>query len=291
MQALRTAAPYIRKFRGAVFVVKLGGEVLDAPDAVRSVAEQADLLWQLGIRLVVVHGGGSAIDRLTEKSGLEVEKVAGRRVTSPDVLEAVKMTLGGSVHLDLVAAFVAAGLPAVGLTGLDAAMLPATRRPPVSMDVEGERRTVDFGSVGDLGTIDAQLPKDLLAGGYMPVVAPLTSDGAGNVLNTNADTVAAALAAAMGAEKLLFLLRVPGILRDPNDPSTVVPFATTSNLAELEASGVVTGGMLPKLAATRKALEGGVTAVHLLSAFAPEALLIELFTNEGIGTMIRDVAE
>jgi len=287
MQALRTAAPFLSQFRGQIFVVKLGGEVLDAPNALKSVAEQLALFWHLGMRIVLVHGGGTSVDALSKRLDLPIEKVNGRRVTSPEVLEAVKMTLAGQVHVNVLAAMRQIGLPVVGLTGVDAGLIKAEKRPPVKMNVDGKDQLVDFGAVGDVKQVHPEVIEHLLQGGYMPVIAPLSGNDEGDVFNTNADTVAATLAASLGAEKLMFVLRVPGLLKDVEQPNSLIPFLGLAETQELIGEGVASGGMLPKLAAAKTALESGVKAVHLVSAFAPDALLIEVFTNEGSGTMIR----
>lgn len=287
MDALRTAAPFLSQFRGQAFVVKLGGEVLEAPTALRNVAEQLALLWHLGMRLVIVHGGGTAIDEFSHKLGVRVKKFAGRRVTSDEALDVVKMTLAGQTHVDLLAALRGVGLPVVGLTGLDAGLLNAHKRPPVEIEEDGEKREVDFGWVGDVDSVNVDLLKHQLDGGYLPVIAPLSGNAEGHVFNTNADTAAAEVAAAMQAEKLIFVLSVPGVLRDVENPGSVVPFLKLSEVEGLIQDGTVSKGMLPKLAATRKAIERGVHSVHLISGLTPDALLTEVFTNEGSGTMIR----
>lgn len=279
---LRIAARHVRQFRGKIFVVKLGGELLDDPATTRSIAEQLALLWSFSIPLVVVHGGGTRLDRLCDTLDLDIVKAAGRRVTSPEVLEAAKMAIRGDVQMTLVAALESAGIPAVGLSGLDGGLIRATRRPPVEVD----GAEVDFGLVGDIEQVNPALVTNLLAGGFVPVVAPFTADRSGQVYNTNADTVAAALAVALGAQKLLFLVRVPGLLRDASDPSSLVPLADAATLDSLAASGAIQGGMRPKIAAARQALDAGVASVHLVSGLGPDNLLIEVFTNEGSGTML-----
>ncbi len=283
LMSLRAAAPYLRQFRNQTFVVKVGGEVLEDPGACASVCEQVALLWNLGIRLVLVHGGGAGLDRLSAELGLPVTKVAGRRVTDAPTLRAAIMAFAGEAHTTFLAALGKAGLAPVGLSGVDAGLLKSHRRAPQTVDGEA----VDFGFVGDLDAVDPHVLKHLLEGGFLPVVAPLSADGQGQVYNTNADTVAAALASALGAEKLIFLLGVPGLLRDANQPSSLVPFATPGDLAQLESAGAIGGGMKPKLAAVKMALAAGVHSVHLVSGLTPEALLVEIFTNEGSGTMIQ----
>jgi acetylglutamate kinase len=286
---LRAAVPYLRQFRGKTFVVKVGGEILENQAARKGVAEQLALLWHLGIKLVVVHGGGAAIDDVCARLQLPTTKIAGRRVTSPEVLKVVKMVLAGDVHVDLTAQLRAAGLPVVGISGVDTGVLRAQKRPPVQVREDGatESREVDYGLVGDLVPTEPTLVHHLLNGSFVPLVAPLAGSDTGEVFNTNADTVAAALAGTLHAEKLIFMLAVPGLMRDAKQPQTLIPYATNHDIDHLITEGVVTGGMRPKLAAAMSALEAGVHSVHLVSGFTPDALLGEIFTNEGSGTMLR----
>ncbi|MCA1798753.1 MAG: acetylglutamate kinase [Xanthomonadaceae bacterium] len=281
--SLRSVARYVRQFRNKVFVVKLGGEVLSDPGIRRGVCEQLALLASFSMRIIVVHGGGNGLDSICASLDIPVEKRDGRRVTSPQVLDVAKMVFAGSVHMDLLAELRAAGMACVGLTGVDAGLLHATRRPPVALPDGG---STDFGLVGDITTVDPAILSHLLAGGYTPVVAPLSGDDDGAVYNTNADTIAAALAGAVGAEKLFFMLKVPGVLRDVSNPSTLVPYATVADLDAMVADGSLAGGMLPKFAAIRAALAGGVRSAHLVSGLTADALLAEVFTNEGSGTMV-----
>jgi len=274
-EALHSAAKYVRQFRGKPFVVKLGGEILEDPALARAVCVQLALLWSFSIPLVIVHGGGTALDALCTGLGLATTKVAGRRVTSPEVLDAAKMAFKGRVQMDLLAALEAAGLPAVGISGQDAGLIRSHLRPV---------QDVDYGLVADVDGVDTALLKTLLQGGFVPVVAPFSATAQGQVLNTNADTVAAELAVALGVEKLFFILKVPGLLRDLAEPTSLVPLADLATLAELQ--GAIKDGMRPKIAAAKRALEGGVKSVHLVSGSRPDAILAEVFTNEGSGTML-----
>jgi acetylglutamate kinase len=281
-EALRNAAQYVRKFRHRPFVVKLGGEILEDPMLRRSVCEQLALLWSFSIPLVIVHGGGAGLDSLCATLGLPTTKVAGRRVTSPEVLDAAKMAFKGKIQMDLLSDLEASGLPAVGLSGQDAGLIRSVKRPPVQVD----GAEVDYGMVGDVISVDPAVLKQLLAGGFVPVVAPFSVTAQGQLLNTNADTVAAEVAAALGVEKLFFVLKVPGLLTDVAVPSSLVPLADLAKVDELTAAGSVKDGMRPKLAAARKALNAGVASVHLVSGVRADAILAEVFTNEGSGTML-----
>jgi acetylglutamate kinase len=290
--ALKNMARYLREFRGKTFVIKLGGEVLDNPEARKAVAEQLGVLWTLSIRMVIVHGGGSGIDSLCEKLNLPIEKVQGRRVTSPEVLETVKMVLAGSVHTDLLAQLNAAGLPCVGLSGIDAGMIRAHQRPAMYVGqhldgpLKGQAKLIDYGYVADIDGVDPKLINTLLAQDYVPVICPLTADAKGQVLNTNADTIAASIASSVQAEKLFFVLKVAGLLKDMSNPASVISFAALSELDEMVARGEVSGGMLPKTTAIRNALNNSVQSVHMVSGMLPDALLVEVFTNEGAGTKL-----
>ena len=278
---LRSAARYVRSFRDKIFVVKLGGEILEDPQMRRNVCGQLALLWGFSIPVVVVHGGGTGLDSLCQSMGLPVEKAAGRRITPPAVLDAAKMTFR-RLQMDLVADLEATGIPAVGVSGVDSGLVKGRKRPPVAVD--GQR--VDYGMVGDITGVDPSLLRHLIAGNYVPVVAPFSVDENGQVLNTNADTVASEIAIALKVEKLFFMLKVPGLLTDVTDPSSLVPFADLAKLDAMEETGAIKSGMRPKLTAARKALNAGVNSVHLVSGVLPDAILAEVFTNEGSGTMI-----
>ena len=285
--ALKGLSKYLRQFRGQTFVIKLGGEVLEDPEARKAVCEQIGVLWTLSIRLVIVHGGGTRIDEICTKLDLPVEKVQGRRVTSAPVLDVVKMVLAGSVHTDLLAQLNAAGVPAVGLSGIDAGLIKVHRRAPIYLGEEnGKAKILDYGMVGDVDGVDVKLLNLLGENDYVPVICPLTATADGQVLNTNADSIAASVASALSAEKLFFVLKIAGLLKDMNNPNSVISYAPLSKLDEMVARGEITGGMLPKTAAIRSALNGSVRSVHLVSGGQADSLLVEVFTNEGAGTMI-----
>ncbi len=284
---LKEALDYTRLYRDQVFVIKLGGEVVASPEALDEVAIQIALLESLSIRIVVVHGGGPQASALSRRLGIEPEIVAGRRVTSPEVLEVAKMVYSGTINVDILAALRAHGVPAVGLSGIDAGLVTTRRRPPVAVrDDDGNERLVDFGEVGDVVAVDPSLIELLLPRGYVPVVASLAADGDGKPLNINADTLAEALARALAAKKLIYLTGAPGLLRDPDDPSSLVAFAGPEDLESMLAAGTVRGGMRPKVEACLRAVAGGVRRTHIIDGRVPDALLIEVFTGSGSGTMI-----
>jgi len=283
---LKDAAKYVRVFRNKPFVVKIGGDILADGALRKSICGQLALLSSFGIPLVVVHGGGPAVDMMCQHLGLATRKIAGRRVTTPEVLEAAKMVLKGGVQMELIADLQDAGLLAVGLSGQDAGLLRAGRRPPVALDGQN----VDFGCVGDIEFSEPRVLRVLIDGGYVPVVAPFTADSTQRILNTNADSVAAAIAAALKAEKLFFVLKEPGVLSDPENPHSLLPFVDLRKIRELEASGAIQTGMRPKIAAAVSALGAGVTSVHFVSGILPDSILAEVFTNEGSGTMLVEKA-
>lgn len=284
---LKGALRYVRAYRGSTFVLKLGGEVLADGEALEGLAGQMALLSSIGIRLVVVHGGGPQVNALSRRLGFEPKLVAGRRVTDAPSLEAVKMVCGGSLNLELVGALVRHGVHAVGLSGVDAGTLQATRRAPLEVqDDEGRRQVVDFGFVGDIQKVDPALLLALLDGHFVPVLASLAGDADGHALNVNADTVAESVARALKAEKLIFLTGAPGVMRNRLDPKTVLPFASPEELRPLLDSGAIAGGMRPKVEACIRAATGGVARTHIVDGRAHDALLVEVFTGSGSGTMI-----
>jgi acetylglutamate kinase len=284
---LKGALRYVRAYRDHVFVVKLGGDVLSEPETLDSVAGQLALLSSLSIRIVVVHGGGPQATALSRRLGVEPRLVAGRRVTDDGALDVAKMVYAGQINVDLLAALRDHRVQAVGLSGVDAELITAHRRPPVSVvDDAGATVRVDYGHVGDIDRVDPRVLLTLMEARMVPVVASLAGGESGEVYNVNADTVAEALAVALRAHKLIFLTGAPGVLRDRDDPSTLVTFADPDDLAGLLANGVLTGGMRPKVEACMRAATGGVERTHIIDGRAPDALLLEVFTGAGCGTMI-----
>jgi acetylglutamate kinase len=280
--ALKHAVPYIRIFKGKTFVLKAGGGALERESTARDLIEQIEVLHQVGIRVVLVHGGGTQSTGLAQALGAETRFVEGRRVTDAKALEVATMVLNGAVNTHLLAVCRSVGLPAVGVSGVDAGLIQARKRPPVR--VSGEM--VDFGFVGDVEGVDPKVLTDLMDAGYVPVVSPLSAAGDGTVLNINADTIASALAVALQAEKLLFLTGAPGILERADDPGSLVSYTDLAGLRRLRDEGGLVRGMLPKTSAIEAAIHGGVRRVHILSHDLPDGLLAEVFTNEGVGTLV-----
>jgi acetylglutamate kinase len=284
---LKGALRYVRAYRDHIFVVKLGGEVLKDGHALDGVAAQISLLHSLGIRIVVVHGGGPQATALSRRLGVEPRIVAGRRVTDDEALEVAKMVYAGTLNVAVLAALRSHQLQAVGLSGVDAELITARKRPPVRVvDDAGASVTVDYGHVGDIESVDPLVLTTLMEARFVPVVASLAGDDAGRVFNVNADTVAESLAIALRAQKLVYLTSVPGVLRDPKDPSSLVTFADPDDLADLMARGALSGGMRPKVEACIRAATGGVERTHIIDGRTPDSLLLEVFTGAGYGTMI-----
>ena len=275
--ALKMAAPYIRLYKGKTFVLKAGGAIFASEQRTRALLEQVALLHQLGIRVVFVHGGGPQSTDLAKALGIETRVVEGRRVTCEKTLEVTTMVLNGLVNTRILALCRQLKLPAVGLSGVDAGLIKARKRPP---------QPVDFGYVGDIVEVDAEVLEKQLQLGYVPVVSPLSADNSGTILNINADTVASALAVAMKAEKLILATGAPGILENPKDPQSLVSYTDLAGLERLKRTGSLEDGMMPKASSIESALNGGVPRVHVISFQEPEALLLEVFTNEGTGTLV-----
>lgn len=280
--ALKHAVPYIRIFKGKTFVLKAGGGALEREATLRALIEQVEVLHQVGIRVVLVHGGGAQTSELSRALGAEARFVEGRRVTDDKALEVAVMTINGAVNTRILAACRGVGLPAVGLSGVDAGLVNARKRPPVRVGDE----MVDYGLVGDVVAVDPRVLTQLMDAGYVPVVSPLCAAADGTLLNINADTVASALAVALKAEKLLFLTGAAGILELPDQPGSLVSYTDLAGLRRLRDDGGLVSGMLPKTSAIEAAIQGGVRRVHILSYDLPDGLLAEVFTNEGVGTLV-----
>lgn len=282
VSALKHAAPYIRLFKRKVFVLKAGGEVFADADSTRQLMTQVGILHQVGIRIVLVHGGGPQSTELAKALGVSSEFIEGRRVTNAESLNVSAMVLNGQINTRILAACRDLDIPAVGISGVDAGLIRAHRRPPVDTG-NGE---VDYGFVGDIDSVDADIVRKQLDNGLMPVISPLSADEDGELLNINADTVAAAIAAELDAEKLILATGAAGILEDINDPRSLVSYIDRKGLETLKKNGTLADGMLPKAAAIDFALQHGVKRVHIISHALQDSLLLEVFTNEGTGTLV-----
>lgn len=288
LELLREALPYIRRFKGKTFVVKLGGRLAGHEEALLSLAEEIALLDQVGFRLLLVHGGGEQVNELAARLGIEQKIVHGRRVTDSATLELAKMVFSGKVRTDILSVLRRLGVHTVGLSGLDGGTIRARKRAIQKLkDKEtGKDVWVDFGHVGDIVQVDDRLLSLLLENGYVPVISSLGADDEGNVYNINADTVASEIAGHLRAEKLIFLSDVDGILRRRDDPSSRISHLTLEEAELLLSDDSIDAGMIPKVAAIVALLKRGVRSAHVVSGLRRNALLQEVFTAQGAGTMI-----
>jgi acetylglutamate kinase len=288
LDLLREALPYIQRFKGQTFVVKLSGKATEDHDNLTSLAEELALLHQVGMRICVVHGGGKQLSDLAMKMGVEQTIINGRRVTDDATLEMAKMIFAGTINTDILSALRHRRVEAVGLSGVDGNIVHAERRPPKEIlnRETGEHEHVDFGHVGDVVQINSRLLTVLLDQGYLPVISSLGADDEGTVFNINADTIAAEIAVQLKAEKLILLTDVDGIYLRADDPATKLSRLTAAEADELISQGTATGGMIPKLQSITTLLRRGVHSAHIINGTARNALLSEIFTDEGTGTMI-----
>lgn len=277
-EVLAQAFPYIERYKGKTVVVKYGGAAMVNESAREAVMQDLLLMAAVGIRTVLVHGGGPEIDAMLRRLGKEPEFVGGLRYTDEETMEVVQMVLAGKVNKDIVALIQLGGGKAMGLCGADGGLLMARRH-------EGK---ADLGLVGDITAVGTGVLKAALDSGFIPVIATVALDdsGTGLLYNVNADTAAAEIAVALGAEKLMLLTDVPGILRDPQDTGTLIAELGRGEVAGLIESGIVSGGMIPKVECCARAVDGGVSRAHIVDGRSPHSLLLEVFSDRGIGTMI-----
>jgi acetylglutamate kinase len=288
LDLLREALPYIQRFKGQTFVVKLSGKATEDHANLSSLAEELALLHQVSIRICVVHGGGKQLSELALRMGVEQTIIDGRRVTDDATLEMAKMIFAGKINTEILAALRNRGVEAVGLSGVDGNIVHAERRPPKEIlnRETGIRAEVDFGHVGDVVKINARLLMVLLGEGYLPVISSLGADDEGTIFNINADTIAAEIAVQLRAEKLILLSDVDGLYLRPGDPETKLSQLTANEADALINDGSATGGMIPKLQSICELLRRGVHSAHIISGTNRNALLSEIFTDSGTGTMI-----
>ncbi len=290
LELLREALPYIQKFKGKTFVVKFSGKVTEDKENLASLAEELALLHQVGIKICVIHGGGKQLSELANKLGVAQTVIEGRRVTDDDTLELAKMIFAGKINTDILAALRNRGIEAVGLSGIDGNIVHAEKRPPkeITNKQTGEIETIDFGNVGDVLQINTRLLSILLEAGYLPVVSSLGADDDGQIFNINADTIASEIAVKLEAEKLVLLSDVNGIYLDAKDETTKLSRISVKDAEEMIQSGKATGGMIPKLQNLMNVLSRGVKSAHVIGGNVRNALLSEVFTDEGTGTMISE---
>ena len=273
-EVLTAALPYIKKYSGKTVVIKYGGNAMINEELKQQVMEDIALLWLIGVKVVLVHGGGPEISDTMKKLGKQAVFIDGLRVTDKETVDIVQMVLAGKINKTLVNLIQMKGGHAVGLSGIDGGILEAT--------VKDER----LGFVGEVTKVRPQPILDLLEKNYIPVVSTVASDRQGNTYNINGDTAAAYLAGALGAERLIMMTDIAGILRDKDDPSTLIPYITVSDARKLYDEGVISGGMIPKVDCCIEALEHGVNNVVIMDGRIPHSILMELLTDEGAGTMV-----
>ncbi len=275
-EVLIEALPYIQKFNRKIIVVKYGGSAMSNEELQKNVIKDVTLLKLVGFKPIIVHGGGKAISTWVKKVGKEAEFVNGLRVTDAETMEIAEMVLG-RVNKRLVSMVQELGVKAVGISGKDGGLLKVNKKYSNGQDI---------GFVGDVKEVDAKILYDLLENDFLPIVAPIGMDDNFETYNINADDAACAIAKAVGADKLVFLTDVEGLYRDFNDKSTFISRLTASEADELIGSGIIGGGMLPKLNNCTSAIKNGVSRVHILDGRVPHCLLLEIFTKQGIGTAI-----
>ena len=273
-EVLTEALPYIRRYNGKTVVIKYGGNAMINYQLKQQVMEDIVLLWLIGIRVVLVHGGGPEINELMNRLGKKPVFVDGLRVTDKETVDIVQMVLAGKVNKTLVGLLETKGGKALGLSGMDGRLIECVPK--------DER----LGYVGDIVNINIQPVEDLLSKGYIPVISTLGCDRAGNTYNINGDTAAAHIAGALKAERLIMMTDVAGVLMDKDDPGTLVPQLTVSQAQELKGQNVISGGMIPKVDCCIEAIRAGVKHVVMMDGRVPHSILMELLTDEGAGTMV-----
>ncbi|MBQ9148108.1 MAG: acetylglutamate kinase [Oscillospiraceae bacterium] len=273
-EVLTAALPYIRRYSGKIVVIKYGGNAMINEDLKQQVMEDIALLWLIGVKVVLVHGGGPEISETMKRLGKESVFVNGLRVTDKETVDIVQMVLAGKINKTLVNLIQMKGGHAVGLSGIDGGIIEATMKDEA------------LGYVGEITKIRTQPIVDLLEKNYIPVISTVASDRQGNTYNINGDTAAAYIAGALGAERLIMMTDIAGILLDKDDPSTLIPHITVEEAKGLYGSGVISGGMIPKVDCCIEALEHGVNNVVIMDGRIPHSILMELLTDEGAGTMV-----
>ncbi len=282
------ALPYIKKFHNKKIMIKYGGHAMIDEQAMSSTARDTVLLKYVGMQPLVVHGGGPEISRSMDKMGKAPKFVGGLRVTDSETMEIVKMVLVGKINTEIVSKIGLHGGKSIGISGKDDFLIQSSKRDPTKIRQEnGEILEVDLGYVGKIDKINSDIVDVLTQENYIPVISPIGIDNQGNTLNLNADTVAGSIASEINAEKLIVLTDVPGIMTDPDDPDSIIRRIHVDELKELVKEGIITGGMIPKVETCINAVENGVKTAHILDGRREHSILLEIFTKDGIGTMVR----
>ncbi len=280
------ALPYIREFHDSIMVIKVGGPAMVDPKIMDEIIQDIVLLRYVGIHPVLVHGGGPEITEKMQRMGKEPEFVGGLRITDDETLEIARMVLVGNINTRIVSLIGQHGGKGIGLSGKDGKMILAKKKPAQRVVIEGVEQHVDIGWVGETEIINPEIINIVTREGYIPVISPIAMDAAGNALNINADTVAGDIAAALHAKKLILMTDVPGLLRDIKNQSTRISRVTVEDVETLIDEGVISGGMTPKMRSAAAATISGVERVHIIDGSVSHSILLELFTDAGIGTMV-----
>lgn len=273
------ALPYIQKLNGKTVVIKYGGNAMTDPDITRTIMQDITLLKYVGVNPVVIHGGGPKISETLDIMKIESEFHKGLRVTNEEAIDVVEMVLAGSINKDIVSRLNALGAKAIGFCGKDANLIIAEKKK--------SKDGVDLGFVGEIKKINSKIIDVLSKDEYIPVIAPIGTDEEGQSYNINADTAAGEIAAALKAEKLIFLTDIDGIYLNPEDPTSLISIISVKEIYELIDEGVIAGGMIPKVLGCIKGIESGVNRTHILNGTIPHPILLEIFTDKGIGTMVE----
>ncbi|KAF5086873.1 acetylglutamate kinase [Methanobacterium aggregans] len=283
------ALPYIKKFHKKKILIKYGGHAMIDDTTMSSTARDTVLLKYVGMKPIVVHGGGPEISRSMNKLGKEPQFIGGLRITDQETMEIIKMVLVGKINTDIVSKVCLHGGKGIGISGKDNLLLNARKRAPqVIVDGEtGEETTIDLGLVGEIDSVNPEIIDMLTMNDYIPIISPIGVDDKGSTLNLNADTVAGDVASSVDAEKLIILTDVPGILEDPKDPETLIKKVQADEVMELIDQGIVKDGMIPKVTTCLNAVENGVSSAHIIDGRIQHSVLLEIFTKKGIGTMIK----
>ena len=281
VQNLVEALPYIKAFQNKIFVIKYGGSMMENESSKLALIEDITLLSHLGIHCIIIHGGGKEINMRLKRLGIKSEFKEGYRVTSGEAIDEVEMVLSGRINKELIHLLNISGVKAVGLNGKDAGLIRANQK---FIEIEDEMH--DIGHVGEIENVNPEILEILLDKGIVPVISPIGFDDQGKTYNINADDVAAAVSSKLYAEKLIMITDVPGVLKDVEDVTSLISKMTIKDIDSLMDRGLISGGMIPKILCVRTALRGGTKAVHILNGQLNHCVLLEVFTDKGIGTMV-----
>ncbi|MDR2624654.1 MAG: acetylglutamate kinase [Methanobrevibacter sp.] len=288
VDVLVEALPYIKKFHTKKIMIKYGGQAMIDDDGMSSTVEDIALLKYVGMQPIIVHGGGLEITRSMNKLGKEPKFIQGLRITDEETMEIIKMVLVGKINTNIVSKLGLHGGKGIGFSGKDTSLITACKKAPqkIKNNKTGEEVIIDLGLVGEIKSINPEIIELLTANHYIPVISPIGIDFHGDTLNLNADTVAGELASELNAEKLIILTDVPGVLEDPKDSETLIRKINLDDIDDLVARGIIGGGMIPKIETCVNAIKGGVKSAHIIDGRIKHSLLLEIFTKNGIGTMI-----